>query len=83
MHVVYTDWTVRKPWSFTPLAFTRRNDQQVTGPKHERYPCAALLQNAETGARIIVVSPSICSRADLLHRILGHVVALPKLGGVS
>jgi hypothetical protein len=76
--IVYTDWTVRKPWTFTPLAFTRRNDQQVTGPRHERYPCAALLQNEDTGARIIVVAPSICSRPDLLHRMLAHVVAMPS-----
>ena len=73
VEVVYTDWTVRKPWSFTPLAFTERDDQQVTGPRRERYPCAALLQNAETGARIVVVSPAVCSRADLLHRMLAHV----------
>ena len=73
VEVVYTDWTVRKPWSFTPLAFTERDDQQITGPRRERYPCAALLQNAETGARIVVVSPAVCSRADLLHRMLAHV----------
>jgi hypothetical protein len=73
VEVVYTDWTVRKPWSFTPLAFTEREDQQVTGPRRERYPCAALLQNSETGARIVVVAPAVCSRADLLHRMLAHV----------
>ena len=71
--VVYTDWTVRKPWTFTPLAFTRREDQQVTGPHRERYPCAALLRNEQTGARIVVVAPAVCSRADLLHHILEHV----------
>ena len=73
VEVVYTDWTVTKPWTFTPLAFTRREDQQTTGPRHERYPCAALLRNEETGARIVVVAPAVCSRADLLHHILGHV----------
>jgi hypothetical protein len=71
--VVYTDWTVAKPWTFTPLAFTRREDQQTTGPHRERYPCAALLANEDTGARIVVVAPAICSRADLLHHILAHV----------
>ena len=76
VEVVYTDWTVRKPWSFTPLAFTERDEQQTTGPRRERYPCAALLQNAETGARIVVVAPAVCSRADLLHRMLAHV-AMP------
>ncbi len=75
VEIVYTDWTVRRPWSFTPLAFTERERQLVTGPRKERYPCAALLENAETGARIVVVAPSVCSRTDLLHRILAHVVA--------
>ena len=73
VEVVYTDWTVRKPWSFTPLAFTERETQLVTGPRRERYPCAALLQNAETGARIVVVAPAVCSRTDLLHQMLAHV----------
>jgi len=77
VEIVYTDWTVRRPWSFTPLAFTEREHQLVTGPRRERYPCAALIENAETGARIVVVAPSVCSRTDLLHRILAHVVA-PK-----
>ncbi len=75
VEVVYTDWTVRKPWSFTPLAFTERDEQQITGPRRERYPCAALLQNAETGARVVVIAPAVCSRADLLHRMLAHVAA--------
>ena len=35
----------------------------------------AALAASETGARIVVVSPAVCSRADLLHRILGHVAA--------
>ena len=78
VEVVYTDWTVRKPWSFTPLAFTERERQQVTGPRRERYPCAALLKNADTGARIVVVAPSVCSRPDLLHRMLGHVALAPE-----
>ena len=77
VEVVYTDWTVRRPWTFTPLAFTEREHQLVTGPRRERYPCAALLQNEATGARITVVAPSVCSRADLLHRILSHVAATP------
>ncbi len=76
VEVVYTDWTVRKPWSFTPLAFTERDTQLITGPRRERYPCAALLQNAETGARIVVIAPAVCSRADLLHRMLAHVATL-------
>ena len=75
VEVVYTDWTVRKPWTFTPLAFTEREHQLVTGPRRERYPCAALLQNEDSGARIVVVAPSVCSRTDLLHRILSHVAA--------
>ncbi|MEM7786551.1 MAG: GH116 family glycosyl hydrolase [Bacteroidota bacterium] len=75
VEIVYTDWTVKTPWSFTPLAFTEREHQLVTGPRRERYPCAALLQNAESGARIVVVAPSVCSRADLLHHILAHVAA--------
>ena len=75
VEVVYTDWTVRKPWTFTPLAFTEREHQLVTGPRRERYPCAALLQNEASGARIVVVAPSVCSRTDLLHRILSHVAA--------
>jgi hypothetical protein len=73
VEVVYTDWSVRKPWTFTPLAFTEREQQLVTGPRTERYPCAALLQNQETGARVVVVAPSVCSRTDLLHRMLAHV----------
>lgn len=73
--VVYTDWTVRRPWTFTPLAFTERENQLVTGPRRERYPCAALLENEDSGARIVVVAPSVCSRADLLHRMLAHVAA--------
>ena len=77
VEIVYTDWTVRKPWSFTPLAFTEREHQQVTGPRRERYPCAALLENAETGARVVVISPSVCSRTDLLHRMLAHVALAP------
>ncbi|HYE94578.1 MAG TPA: hypothetical protein VD962_00070, partial [Rubricoccaceae bacterium] len=72
--IVYTDWAVRKPWTFHPLAFTVREDPVVTGPHPERYPCAALLWNEETGARIILVAPALCSRADLLHRVLGLVV---------
>ncbi|GAB5536561.1 MAG: hypothetical protein Rubg2KO_28100 [Rubricoccaceae bacterium] len=74
--IVYTDWAVRRPWTFTPLAFTERERQLVTGPRRERYPCAALLQNEETGARIVVVSPTICSRVDLLHRFLGAVAVV-------
>lgn len=74
--IVYTDWAVRRPWTFTPLAFTEREHQLVTGPQRERYPCAALLQNEDTGARIVVVSPTICSRVDLLHRFLGAVAAV-------
>ncbi|MEM0963227.1 MAG: GH116 family glycosyl hydrolase [Bacteroidota bacterium] len=77
VEIVYTDWTVRRPWTFTPLAFTERERQLITGPRRERYPCAALLQNEDTGARIIVVAPSVCSRADLLHQILGHVTVAP------
>ncbi|WP_420457339.1 GH116 family glycosyl hydrolase [Rubrivirga sp.] len=75
VEVVYTDWSVRKPWTFTPLAFTEREHQLVTGPRRERYPCAALLHNEATGARIVVVAPSVCSRTDLLHRMLAHVAA--------
>lgn len=75
VEVVYTDWTVAKPWTFHPLAFTERTEQLVTGPRTERYPCAALLVNETTGARIGVVSPALCSRADLLHRILGHLAS--------
>ena len=78
VEVVYTDWTVREPWTFTPLAFTEREHQLVTGPRRERYPCAALLQNTDTGARIVVVAPSVCSRADLLHRMLAHVAQAPS-----
>lgn len=81
VEVVYTDWSVRKPWTFTPLAFTEREHQLVTGPRRERYPCAALLQNEETGARIVVVAPSVCSRTDLLHRMLAHVAAAPAEAG--
>ena len=77
VEVVYTDWTVRQPWTFTPLAFTEREHQQITGPRRERYPCAALLENRETGARIVVVAPSVCSRTDLLHRMLAHVAEPP------
>jgi|GEM_PF-3901052 len=73
--IVYTDWTVVRPWTFTPLAFTRSTVQHVTGPHRERYPCAALLSNEETGARIVVVAPALCSRTDLLHHILSHVAA--------
>lgn len=83
VEVVYTDWTVRKPWSFTPLAFTEREDQQITGPRRERYPCAALLRNSETGARIVVVAPAVCSRADLLHRMLAHVATPGATPGVQ
>ena len=81
--IVYTDWTVRRPWTFTPLAFTERARQLVTGPRRERYPCAALLENEETGARIVVVSPTICSRTDLLHRMLAHVAAAPAEVGYA
>lgn len=73
VEVVYTDWAVRKPWTFTPLAFTEREHQLVNGPRRERYPCAALLRNEESGARIVVVAPAVCSRADLLHPVLSHV----------
>jgi hypothetical protein len=73
--VVYTDWTVVRPWTFTPLAFTRSTVQHVTGPHRERYPCAALLRNEATGARIVVVAPALSSRTDLLHHILSHVAA--------
>ncbi len=72
--IVYTDWAVQKPWKFFPLAFTDRAEPVVTGPRAERYPCAALLANEATGARIVVVAPALCARADLLHRILAHVV---------
>ncbi len=74
VEVVYTDFAARRPWVFHPLAFTERVDPTVTGPRPERYPCAALLHNAETDARIVVVAPTLCSRADLLHRVLRHVV---------
>jgi hypothetical protein len=75
VQVVYTDWAVRKPWTFHPLAFTERAEPLVTGPRPERYPCAALLVNEVTGARIAVVAPSLCARADLLHRVLPHVAS--------
>jgi hypothetical protein len=75
VQVVYTDWAVRKPWRFHPLAFTERTEPLVTGPRVERYPCAALLVNEETGGRIAVVAPTLCARADLLHRVLPHVAA--------
>ena len=74
VEIVYTDWAVRRPWRFEPLAFTRRDDALLVGPRAERYPCAALLTNEETGARITVIAPAICSRADLLHQMLGHLV---------
>ena len=35
----------------------------------------------ETGARIVVVAPSVCSRTDLLHRMLAHVAAAPAEAG--
>jgi len=73
VEVVYTDWTVRRPWTFHPLAFTERADPLITGPRAERYPCAVLLLNEDTGARIAVVAPTLCGRADLLHRVLPHV----------
>lgn len=73
--VIYTDWTVRKPWSFTPLAFTERERQLVTGPRPERYPCAARLDNAESGGRILVVAPALCARADLLEPVLRQAIA--------
>ena len=75
VQVVYTDWAVRKPWRFHPLAFTERTEPLVTGPRVERYPCAALLVNEETGGRLAVVAPTLCARADLLHRVLPHVAA--------
>jgi hypothetical protein len=75
VQVVYTDWAVRKPWTFHPLAFTERVEPLITGPRPERYPCAALLVNEATGARIAVVAPSLCARADLLHRVLPHVAS--------
>ena len=37
VEVVYTDWTVRKPWAFTPLAFTEREH-----PAGHRPPARAL-----------------------------------------
>ena len=74
VEIVYTDWAVRRPWQFHPLAFTERADGLLTGPHASLYPCAALLENEETGARIVVVSPTLCSRTDLLHQMLGHVV---------
>ena len=70
VEIVYTDWAVRKPWRFVPLAFTERDEALLTGPRRERYPCAAVLLNAETGARIAVVAPALCSRPDLLHPML-------------
>lgn len=74
VEIVYTDWAVKRPWRFYPLAFTERRDGLLTGPQPTLYPCAALLENEDTGARIVVVSPTLCSRADLLHQMLGHVV---------
>lgn len=79
IEIAYSDFAVRRPWTFHPLAFTERAEPVVTGPRAERYPCAALLHNVETGSRVIVVAPTIASRADLLHRVLRHVV-LPEAG---
>ena len=72
---VYTDWAVRAPWAFWPLAYTRRVRQLVVGPRVERAPCAALLHNRETGGRVVVVAPAVCARPGLLRPVLRRALA--------
>lgn len=69
---IYTDFSVRLPWRFTPLAYTIRNKKWIESKSQERYPCAAILEN-DSGGRIIVIAPEILE-ADKTNRIIKKVL---------
>jgi len=69
----YTDFPVKSPWIFTPLAYTTKSEKWVISTRQERIPCAALLTNYESGGRIAVLAPEIAA-SDTSFSILKRLL---------
>lgn len=68
----FTDFAVRKPWLFQPLAYTQTERRLLHPALTERYPCAARLVNTATGGEIILLPASLTRGAAglaLLERL--------------
>jgi hypothetical protein len=59
----FTDFAIRKPWLFQPLAWTQTHRNLLYPNRGERYPTAARIVNTRTGGEFILVPPSIARTA--------------------
>ena len=64
VHEAFTDFAVRRPWLFQPLAFTQTQRRLLHPVLSERYPCAARLVNTQTGGEIILLPASLARAQD-------------------
>ncbi len=76
----FTDFAVRRPWRFEPLAFTRTSNRWLVPDDGEDYPCAARLVNTESGGEIVLIGESLTHHglaAALLARLRIATTAPP------
>ena len=69
VHEAFTDFAVRRPWLFQPLAFTQTQRRLLHPVLSERYPCAARLVNTQTGGEIILLPASLAQADDGLSML--------------
>ncbi|MFH1368056.1 MAG: hypothetical protein ABII64_02890 [Elusimicrobiota bacterium] len=69
---VYTDFSVKYPWQFIPLAYTARDEKLLSGPQKDRYPCMAYVRNALSGGGIYLIAPEIAS-SDEFRSVLKEI----------
>ena len=73
-HAAFTDFAVRQPWLFEPLAWTRTHRALLVPDHGERYPAVARVVNTATGGEFILISETVAKSAagpTVLARVLG------------
>jgi hypothetical protein len=72
----FTDFAIRKPWLFQPLAYTRTQRHLLVPDHGERYPAAARVVNRDTGGEFVLipramaqtpVGPEVLKRLGIQH----------------
>ncbi len=65
VRAVFTDFAVRLPWVFEPLATTHTEHNFLMPPRGEDLPCAVRLLNRETGGEIVLIGQGAEAGVDL------------------
>lgn len=74
-HEAFSDFAIRKPWLFQPLAYTNTHKNLLYPDHGESYPNAARIVNTQTGGEWVLISASIAralGAAEVLKRLDIH-----------